>query len=82
MFILFGTTVKSRVLAVVVFACRFCDKTVPHQVEEHATKATLFFVPLVTLRKRWLDRCSNCGGLTELSREQADHAVAQSAARD
>lgn len=81
MFLLFGTTVRRTLLVVVVFACGFCDKTVPQNVERLATKFTLFFVPLFTVSSRYTNQCSNCGGTTALTREQADHAVARSTAR-
>ena len=77
MFLLFGTSVRRTLLVTVVFICGYCDKNVPQRVEKLATRFTLFFVPLFTVRSRYTNQCSNCGGLTELTREKADRAVAR-----
>ncbi|TWX39957.1 zinc-ribbon domain-containing protein [Frigoribacterium sp. ACAM 257] len=74
MFLLFGTSVRQALLTVVVFACRFCGRTVEQQVARRSTRFTLFFVPLFTVSKRYHVQCTNCGGVTDLTREQAEHS--------
>ncbi|WP_209559993.1 zinc-ribbon domain-containing protein [Frigoribacterium sp. PvP032] len=74
MFLLFGTSVRQALLTVVVFACRFCGQTVQQQVARRSTRFTLFFVPLFTVSKRYHVQCTNCGGVTDLTREQAEHS--------
>ena len=74
MFLLFGTSVRQALLTVVVFACRFCGRTVDQQVARRSTRFTLFFVPLFTVSKRYSVQCTNCGGVTDLTREQAEHS--------
>lgn len=77
MFLLLGTFVRRALLVTVVFICGYCDKDVPQRVEKLATKFTLFFVPLFTVSSRYTNQCTNCGGVTDLTRAQADRAVAR-----
>ena len=77
MFLLFGTTLRRSLLVTVVFICGYCDKNVPQRVEKLSTKFTLFFIPLFTVSSRYSNQCTNCGGVTDLTREQAEHAVAR-----
>lgn len=74
MFLLLGTSVRQALLTLVVFACRFCGRTVDQQVARRSTRFTLFFVPLFTVSKRYHVQCTNCGGVTDLTREQAEHS--------
>jgi Fe2+ or Zn2+ uptake regulation protein len=46
-----------------------------------ATRFTLFFVPLFTVSKRYHVQCTNCGGVTDLTRQQAEHAQEWAARR-
>ena len=75
MIILFGTRRRADVIALVTFVCRFCDKNVPQRVVKIVNRFTVFFVPLFPVSTRFANECSNCGGTTEISREQADEAV-------
>jgi len=71
-FLLFGTRPVLRHLATVRFACPYCGRTVPQEVFEQANKFTLFFLlPLFTFGRSYLNRCTNCGGETPLTAEQA-----------
>jgi hypothetical protein len=45
-------------------------------VEERATKLTVFFVPLLTVRRSYSLRCGNCGQATALTREQQNAILA------
>jgi len=74
MFLLFGTSTRQALLTVVDFACRACGRSVDQQVVRRATKLSLFFVPLVTVSKRYQVQCTNCGAVTPLSRQQAEHS--------
>ncbi|PSL38498.1 zinc ribbon family protein [Labedella gwakjiensis] len=76
MLILFGTRRQATVVALVSFVCRFCSKDVPQRVLRVVNRFTLFFVPLFPVSTRFANECSNCGGTTDISREQADSAIA------
>jgi hypothetical protein len=75
MFLVFGTTLRERVLVVVRFVCEYCSADASQDVIERATKVSLFFIPLLTISRRYFVVCSNCGGVTSLTKEQATHGV-------
>jgi transcription elongation factor Elf1 len=75
MFLIFGTTLRDRVLVVVAFVCEFCGAHAQQNVVESATKVSLFFIPLFTISRRYFVTCTNCGGTTALSREQATNGI-------
>jgi len=79
--LLFGTRASETLLTVVAFVCGFCGRDVPQRVVKLVNRFTLFFVPLFPVSTRHFVQCSNCGGTTALSREQADNAMAWAAAR-
>ena len=75
MFLIFGTALRDKVLARVTFICEYCRVSATQDVLEHATRVSLFFVPLFTISRRYVVVCSQCGGATALTREQATHGV-------
>lgn len=75
MFLIFGTTLRDRILAHVRFVCEYCRTDASQDVIESATKFSLFFLPLFTVGRRYLNVCTNCGGTTALTKEQATHGV-------
>jgi len=75
MFLILGMAPRDRVLVVVIFMCEFCGALAPQNVIESATKLSVFFVPLVTVSRRHFVTCTNCGGTTALTREQATHGL-------
>jgi hypothetical protein len=75
MLLIFGTTVRDRVLTVVTFVCEYCRVHAAQDVVESATRFSFFFIPLFTVSRRYFVICSNCGGMTALTREQATHGI-------
>lgn len=75
MFLIFGVTPRERVLANVSFVCEYCGTHAPQRVLESASRFSLFFIPLFTVSRQYFVICSNCGGTTTLTREQATHGV-------
>ncbi len=76
MILLFGTRLGSTIVAIVSFVCPFCSKDVAQRVVKLVNRFTLFFIPLFPVSTRFVNECTNCGGVTALSREQAENAVA------
>jgi uncharacterized Zn finger protein len=76
MILLFGTRMSASLIALVSFVCPFCSKDVPQRVLKLVNRFTLFFVPLFPVSTRYQNECTNCGGVTDITREQADGAVA------
>lgn len=75
MFLLFGTRASETVLTVVHFVCQFCGHAAPQRVMKRTNRFTLFFIPLFSFGSSFLVECSNCGGATGLTRQQAEHGV-------
>ena len=76
MFLLFGTRASEAILSVVTFVCGYCNTSAAQRVVKRVTKFTLFFIPLFPVATSYFVTCTNCGGLTKLTREQADNSVA------
>ena len=75
MFLLFGTRASEAILSVVAFVCGYCNTSAPQRVVKRVTKFTLFFIPLFPVSTSYFVECTNCGGTTKLTREQADNSV-------
>lgn len=75
MLLIFGATPRERLLTPVTFVCEYCRTRAEQHVVESATKFSIFFIPLFTVSKRYFVACSNCGGTTALTKEQATHGV-------
>jgi uncharacterized Zn finger protein len=71
-FLLFGTRTVLRHLATVRATCPYCGRTAPQEVFEQANRLTLFFLlPLFTFGRSYVNRCTNCGGETPLTADEA-----------
>jgi hypothetical protein len=75
MLLIFGTTLRNKVLVVVNFICQFCGTQANQDVIESATKVSVFFIPLFTIGRRYFVTCTNCGGTTPLTKQQATHGI-------
>ena len=80
MFLIFGFKTKAYPLGWVAMACQVCGRAGSLFLVREATKFSLFFIPLFTISRKHFLECSNCGGTTELTEEQANQAVAQAPA--
>ncbi len=69
--LLFGTRAYIDPIVTVTFVCAFCGLSVPQQVYRRVNRFTLFFLPLFTLSRRHFVECSNCGGTTQITEQQA-----------
>jgi uncharacterized Zn finger protein len=74
MFLLFGLSTKQHLLTVVSFVCHFCGVNAQQNVVKRSNRFTLFFVPLFSVGTKYYNECTNCGGVTSLTRDQATHA--------
>ncbi len=80
MILIFGTRAYFEELATLRFACSYCRVEAPQRVYRRVNRFSLFFIPLFTISRKHFLECSNCGGTTELTEEQANQAVAQAPA--
>lgn len=74
MFLFIGVFPRERELARVSFVCEYCRTPALQQVLEVGNRLWVFFLPLFTFARRYVIVCSNCGGTTELPREDALNA--------
>lgn len=75
MILLFGTRASSAILVIVHFVCNYCGKAAAQRVIKSTNRFTVFFIPLFPLSTSYYVECTNCGGQTGLTREQADNAL-------
>lgn len=71
MFLLFGVRGVASLLGVLRFRCSYCGQDARQEVLEVANRLTLFFIPVLTFSRRYVNRCTNCGGETRLTERQA-----------
>jgi predicted RNA-binding Zn-ribbon protein involved in translation (DUF1610 family) len=74
--LLFGTRASAALRATVEFVCHFCGFSAAQQVIERRSRLTLFWVPLFTLSRSFVNVCSACGREVELTEEQVERAEA------
>jgi hypothetical protein len=75
MLILIGSRTFVKRLWKGLYTCRHCLGRHPHDLQERTEWGTLFFVPLVPLRRERLLTCHNCGFITKLSKAEAQQVV-------
>lgn len=76
--LIFGLGVKEMLLATLVFICETCGNSAVHRLSKRTRRFSLFFIPLFTVGTTYIDDCSACGRVIDVSREQAEAAARQS----
>jgi predicted RNA-binding Zn-ribbon protein involved in translation (DUF1610 family) len=71
----FGET--ETLLSTLVFSCETCGNHAAHQLIMRRRKFSLFFIPLLSVGTKYLDSCTACGRIIEVSKEQAERAAPQ-----
>lgn len=61
MFIIFGANEKKNNQGEVRRYCSVCGRETQHTREERTTRLTLYFIPVLPLKKRTIQRCNLCG---------------------
>jgi ribosomal protein S27AE len=79
MLLIFGSSVHETIINVVRFVCGYCGVDAPQNVMKRSNRFTLFFLPLFPISTRYVNQCTNCGGETALTAEQARHSLTWSA---
>ncbi|MFE4055114.1 zinc-ribbon domain-containing protein [Streptomyces sp. NPDC059096] len=78
--IIFGTKGYLYQLAILTLVCGHCGNPSAHTLRKRVTKFTLFFIPLFPFSTKFATQCTFCGMEQQISKEQADQLLAQSAA--
>ncbi|BDI22613.1 zinc-ribbon domain-containing protein [Herbiconiux sp. L3-i23] len=80
-FLLMGTRPELTEINRVSVTCPYCDKHVAQHVMRQRSRFTVFFVPLFSFGSRFFVQCSNCGGTTALTEQQAQNSLTWAADR-
>jgi uncharacterized Zn finger protein len=75
--LIIGFGVRETLLSILVFVCETCGNRAPHQLSKQSRRFSLFFIPLFSVGTKYLDSCTACGRVVEVSREQAETAARQ-----
>ena len=75
--LIIGFGVTETLLSTLVFTCETCGSHAPHQLTKQSRKFSLFFIPLLSVATKFLDACTACGRIIEVSKEQAELAARQ-----
>ena len=72
-----SASVTEVLLSTLVFTCETCGNHAAHQLTKPTRKFSLFFIPLFSVGTKYLDSCTACGRIIEVSKEQAEAAARQ-----
>ena len=61
MLLLLGLKTVLRGLPERMATCQYCHQFAQHQLQERATKFTVFFIPVFTTSRAYAITCTNCG---------------------
>jgi predicted RNA-binding Zn-ribbon protein involved in translation (DUF1610 family) len=75
--LIFGFGVTETLLSTLVYACETCGNHAAHQLSKRTRKFSLFFIPLFPIGTKYLDSCTACARVIEVSRDQAEDAARQ-----
>ena len=75
--LIIGFGVREVLLSTLVFVCETCGNQAAHQLTKRTRRFSLFFIPLFSVGTKYLDSCTACGRVIEVSREQAETAAGQ-----
>lgn len=75
--LIIGFGVTEALLATLVLPCETCGNHAAHQLTRQSRKFSLFFIPLFSIGTKYLDTCTACGRIIEVSKEHAETAAQQ-----
>ena len=75
--LIIGFGVTETLLSTMVYTCETCGNHAAHQLIKRSRRFSLFFIPLFSVGSTYLDSCTACGRVIEVSKEQAETAARQ-----
>jgi predicted RNA-binding Zn-ribbon protein involved in translation (DUF1610 family) len=75
--LIIGVGVTEVLLSTLVFTCETCGSHAAHQLTKRNRKFSFLFIPLFSVGTQYLDSCTACGRIIEVSKEQAESAARQ-----
>jgi Flp pilus assembly protein TadD len=70
--IIYGLRSKNKVMGQQVYLCSSCQRQSYHTIVRSRRWFTLYFIPIIPMRKSTTSRCNLCGYQELISNEQAD----------
>jgi uncharacterized ferredoxin-like protein len=77
--LIIGFGVTEVLLSTLVLTCEACGNHAVHQLTKQNRKFSLFFIPLFSVGTKYLDSCTACGRIIEVSNVQAEAGPGRSA---
>ncbi|GAA3389199.1 zinc-ribbon domain-containing protein [Cryptosporangium minutisporangium] len=75
MFLIFGFRTKAHVLGRAAGGCQVCGQPGSALVVRETTKFSLFFVPVLPVRSRYVLECQHCRSRVKISRGEANRLL-------
>jgi predicted RNA-binding Zn-ribbon protein involved in translation (DUF1610 family) len=75
--LIIGVGETEILLSTLVFTCETCGNHAAHRLTKRSRKFSLFFIPLLSFGTKYLDSCTACGRIIEVTKEQAERAARQ-----
>jgi uncharacterized Zn finger protein len=75
--LILGLSVSEHLLSTLIYLCETCGNSAAHHLVKRTRKFTLFFIPLFPVGTTYVDSCTACGRVIEVSRDQAEAAARQ-----
>ena len=66
--LIIGFAVTEVLLSTLVFSCETCGDHAAHQLTKQTRKFSLFFIPLFSVGTKYLDSCTACRRIIEVSK--------------
>ncbi|MEU6073282.1 zinc-ribbon domain-containing protein [Micromonospora sp. NPDC047074] len=71
MFFIFGLRTKVSRSGVMRQVCRNCGNDVAQVITRRSTKFSLFFIPIIPIRTRYVQQCTFCGAQYDIAASDA-----------
>ena len=75
--LIFGLSVSESLLSTLIYTCETCGTSAAHRLVKRTRKFSFFFIPLFPVGSTYVDTCTACGRLIEVSRDRAEAAARQ-----
>ena len=75
--LIFGLSVSEDLLSTLIYTCENCGNSAAHRLIKRTRRFSFFFIPLFPVGSTYVDTCTACGRVIEVSRDRAEAAARQ-----
>ena len=75
--LIIGLTVSEDLLSTLIYICETCGHSGAHHLIKRSKRLSVFFIPMFTVGRTYVDNCTACGRVIEVSRDRAEAAASQ-----